>query len=615
MAAQFVVPLLLLVFCTWKGAAQVRCYRTTRCEDSIGENATPLECCIIDEALSFDSGSETCVACVEYGWTNTFPMEVTKGDERTLTVGYIKGSSPTRIAFRVDFNPNEVEVSNTSIFLGVEDFLLNVRVLDDVMPLLVDKTITITLTKTAGGSTNDIIRSEATLIIRAAKVEVGFDETAITAMESSGTASVCLFAMSENPIEVTVMVVTTTTGTATGGMDFDHISATVYLSIDSTPQPCIEVSLRTGDGYENPETISLLVTTMNDSVTIVQNMTEITILNSDVAEIVLDLENVTVMEGDNEVQELCLSLKNSAIDVGVGVPDALSADIELEKVVLLLSANGSSNCIPYTVIDDDDVEGTEEFTITWMGVEPHVEPGVKSATFTLTILDNEQTRIRLVDQESGLETVKSGLVEVLWGSEWRSVCDDYWIYDDANVVCRQLGFLGFGATPILKGFFNANEPRRYWLDDVMCKGDEFSLFDCPHRGLGVHNCGRKERAGVKCLNESDIGIRIADGGDIFYVSGAVELRMGNEWRSLCCNHWTSEDAEVACRELGHLTDGATTIEVKAENGAKYWMDHVNCDGDEDNLFACTYLRSTECKKGVRAGVTCLAATSSGAFEN
>ena len=44
----------------------------------------------------------------------------------------------------------------------------------------------------------------------------------------------------------------------------------------------------------------------------------------------------------------------------------------------------------YTVIDDDDVEGTEEFTITWMGVEPHVEPGVKSATFTLTILDNER---------------------------------------------------------------------------------------------------------------------------------------------------------------------------------------------------------------------------------
>ena len=52
------------------------------------------------------------------------------------------------------------------------------------------------------------------------------------------------------------------------------------------------------------------------------------------------------------------------------------------------------------------------------------------------------------------------------------------------------------------------------------------------------------------------------------------------------------------------------MEVKAENDAKYWMDHVNCDGDEENLFACTHLGFTdgdnECKKGVRAGVTCLA---------
>ena len=62
-------------------------------------------------------------------------------------------------------------MSNTNIILGVDNFLLNVRVLDDGLPLLVDKTITITLARTAGGTTTDIILSEATLIIRAAKGE------------------------------------------------------------------------------------------------------------------------------------------------------------------------------------------------------------------------------------------------------------------------------------------------------------------------------------------------------------------------------------------------------------------------------------------------------------
>ena len=38
-----------------------------------------------------------------------------------------------------------------------------------------------------------------------------------------------------------------------------------------------------------------------------------------------------------------------------------------------------------------------------------------------------------------------------------------------------------------------------YLDEVNCTGYEYSLFDCGHRGIGVHDCFHFEDAGVECL--------------------------------------------------------------------------------------------------------------------
>ena len=37
-----------------------------------------------------------------------------------------------------------------------------------------------------------------------------------------------------------------------------------------------------------------------------------------------------------------------------------------------------------------------------------------------------------------------------------------------------------------------------YLDNVGCTSAESRLVDCSHSGIGVHNCGHSEDAGIQC---------------------------------------------------------------------------------------------------------------------
>ena len=39
------------------------------------------------------------------------------------------------------------------------------------------------------------------------------------------------------------------------------------------------------------------------------------------------------------------------------------------------------------------------------------------------------------------------------------------------------------------------------LDELRCAGNEIRLIDCPHNGIGNHNCTHDEDAGVVCTRE------------------------------------------------------------------------------------------------------------------
>ncbi|NXV26021.1 MARCO protein, partial [Rissa tridactyla] len=88
---------------------------------------------------------------------------------------------------------------------------------------------------------------------------------------------------------------------------------------------------------------------------------------------------------------------------------------------------------------------------------------------------------------------RRGRVEIFHQEAWGTICDDGWGMQDATVVCRMLGY-----SRALSAFTASPGSGQIWLDDVNCRGSEYSIFDCPKPNWGVHNCSHNEDAGVEC---------------------------------------------------------------------------------------------------------------------
>jgi len=86
-----------------------------------------------------------------------------------------------------------------------------------------------------------------------------------------------------------------------------------------------------------------------------------------------------------------------------------------------------------------------------------------------------------------------GRIEVYKNGKWGTVCDDDFDIKDGHVACKQMGFRE--AKSVKK--FGPGSGSIH-LDDLKCTGFERDLFDCPHSGIGVHDCDHSEDVGVVC---------------------------------------------------------------------------------------------------------------------
>ncbi|XP_011408442.2 PREDICTED: deleted in malignant brain tumors 1 protein-like, partial [Amphimedon queenslandica] len=210
--------------------------------------------------------------------------------------------------------------------------------------------------------------------------------------------------------------------------------------------------------------------------------------------------------------------------------------------------------------------------------------------------------VRLVGGSNSFE----GRVEVCSSGSWGTVCDDYWDYRDATVVCRQLG-LGQASATAFSGAYFGQGTGSIVMDDVHCTGSELYLTSCPHRTF--HNCGHSEDAGVRCSYICiDGSVRLVGGSS--NLEGRVEVCRNGSWGTVCDDAWGTNDATVVCRQLGYSVTGTAYSNAYFGQGTgSIVMDNVACTGSESYLTNCSHTTNHNCRHSEDAGVSCAGSSS------
>ncbi|XP_030844533.1 neurotrypsin isoform X1 [Strongylocentrotus purpuratus] len=207
-------------------------------------------------------------------------------------------------------------------------------------------------------------------------------------------------------------------------------------------------------------------------------------------------------------------------------------------------------------------------------------------------------------------SANQGRVEVYANKQWGTVCDDYWGQNDANVVCRQLGFIGASGFKRKAETFGQGTGA-ILLDNVNCVGNEASIVDCPMNDIGDEDCTHSEDAGVICR----VPVRLAGSGSSAN-QGRVEVYAEGQWGTVCDDHWGQEDANVVCRQLGFpgASDFTRMAETFGEGTGAILLDNVNCVGNEASIVDCRMndIGDEDCTHSEDAGVICRAIRVAGA---
>ncbi|XP_071480643.1 scavenger receptor cysteine-rich domain superfamily protein-like [Diadema antillarum] len=203
-----------------------------------------------------------------------------------------------------------------------------------------------------------------------------------------------------------------------------------------------------------------------------------------------------------------------------------------------------------------------------------------------------------------------GRVEVFLDNTWGAICDNLWGPEDAEVVCKQLGYVGADLALVASPFGRGNSS--VLLDKVQCSGLESNISTCQHAGLGVKSCPESKTAGVTCTSVGSL--RLVNGSTP--AEGRVEvLTESGEWGTVCDDNWGIADARVVCRELGYPDALEAVVNSASSPGEPRFgrgsgpivLDGVYCSEEKTLLRHCSVTKEwgvNDCSHAEDAGVIC-----------
>ena len=88
--------------------------------------------------------------------------------------------------------------------------------------------------------------------------------------------------------------------------------------------------------------------------------------------------------------------------------------------------------------------------------------------------------------------------------------------------------------------------------------------------------------------------------------GRVEFCTNHAWGRVCNRGWSSNEATVACRQLGYYGYiNYFTNSYYGPGSGSTWLTNLNCNGEESSLFSCSAQQGNyQCSSYAEAGVKC-----------